>query len=344
MLFSSVQRKIFALLSLLNALPNVASSRIVTFKYVEDSATCGSGDAFDLRLENIHIDCGNANHGCTPGHSMLLYGEFEANDSFSSVADVEMGACLLGTHVCYPNIVETKVNLCQDLELWDLDGYQTCNKAGSYTFEASYMLPNRTWWGDFAFKGFAFNIYITLDNDLTCHAKFVTNTYYGNETWMAFAVGSLALALSGYYYVQRKRQQARAKVNLEVEEAKAGEYDDAGDVEMQPAAASPPPKKEMPQRKKKNKRSARKKAPPVEGYVSDVTMTDDESVTTTAYSRMLDFSPEGLDHADEIEQARQAHFERLRKIRKSRRAPSIVPLSPSQRLLGTESYNCSVAC
>ena len=48
---------------------------------------------------------------------------------------------------------------------------------------------------------------------------------------------------------------------------------------------------------------------------------DAEAVTSTSYKRMLDFSsPNGISHTNQMELVRQAHFERLRKTRDSRRA------------------------
>ena len=49
-------------------------ARVVAYQYQEGSASCKSlsGDWWDIDLGHVMIDCGNANHGCTAGHSMLI--------------------------------------------------------------------------------------------------------------------------------------------------------------------------------------------------------------------------------------------------------------------------------
>lgn len=118
---------------------------------------------------------------------------------------------------------------------------------------------------------------------------------------MLVAVSSVALVLGAYYYVQKKQKGNTGKINLIVEESKA-----ADDTVKGVAPATTAITTKVGAQKKKTRKA------------SEVS-TDDESVTSTAYLRMLDFSPEGLSHRDQMEQVREAHFDRLRKTRDSRR-------------------------
>jgi hypothetical protein len=246
-----------------------------------------------------------------PNQSTLLdEPSVEAYDTFSSVADVDIKACSsrLGELVCTTNFIATDMNVCADLELWDEEGYQKCNEVGYYSFEASYNLPNKTWWEDFAFEGLSFQIYVTLDKDLKCHGQFRTHIYYGNERWMLLvSVSSMALVFGSYYFVQKKRETNNGKRNLAVEETKAAAVK-GGD-------GTPPAEKAA---ITKNGDRGKTKA----NQLHDC--PDDESVTSTAYLQMLDFSPEGLSHRDKMEKVREAHFERLRQIRTWRQASGSV--------------------
>lgn len=73
----SIRENKLTLLVLLCLATLTSATRVVTFKYVDDSATCGdsASDYFDFDLLDFNVDCGNANHGCTPGHSIMIWGE-----------------------------------------------------------------------------------------------------------------------------------------------------------------------------------------------------------------------------------------------------------------------------
>lgn len=243
-------------------------------------------------------------------------------------------------------------------------GVEQCNQEGNYTLEASFTLPHHTWWADLAFEGMAFQMYVTLDGDLECHANFVTHVYYGTESWMTLAVGSLVLVMGFSWYAKKKCKtaccqgddsEALLKEIMEddynVTDAKFGDDGNitvasssvseppSADVEVElPVKASPPskakkplripglahavvrPMKKMMQRQKNStKKQLKKKKRNSDRYQTfdDDIDDDDNSVSTHAYKQMLDFTPNGLSHHDEMEKVRQAHFERLRKARAS---------------------------
>ena len=62
------------LLLLLACMSTTTQARVVTFQYQENTATCKSlsKESWDIELGNIYVDCGNANHGCTAGHSIMI--------------------------------------------------------------------------------------------------------------------------------------------------------------------------------------------------------------------------------------------------------------------------------
>jgi hypothetical protein len=61
--------KLVSLLVLLFLLlDTVEATRVVAFKYLEGTGYCSKSDVFNLHLGKFHLDCGNANHGCTPDH------------------------------------------------------------------------------------------------------------------------------------------------------------------------------------------------------------------------------------------------------------------------------------
>jgi hypothetical protein len=233
-----------------------------------------------------------------------------AADAFETVVDVDIKACEFGSLVCAPNFIEAEINFCYDLNVLDFDGYQVCNNAGNYTFEKSYILPgNHSWYEDFAFEGLKFNMVAIFEGDLTCQATFVARVYYTYEAWMSWAVGSLALVTGIFYYVRSKQQEQNTpKINMSAEEAKTA------DVNVQKTKVV----KTMPKGVKTT---------PMIHSIRSGAVDDDESVTTTAYKRWLDVSPGLLSHTDRMEQVREAHFERLRKTRDSRRSTDSVAQS-----------------
>ncbi|CAB9497519.1 expressed unknown protein [Seminavis robusta] len=319
---STILQRVTSLLLLLSSSIRTASAtRVLAFKWLEGSGTCynkfhNGNEKWDIEMNNFHVDCGNRNHGCTPGHSVMIYGDFYSNAAFESVVDVDIKACEFGSLICTPNFVETQMNVCYDLDLLDLYGNEVCNQVGNYTLQKSYTLPsNHSWWEDVAFEGLKFNIVVLIDNELECRGTFMTRVYYEYESWMGWTVGSFAVAAALFYYLRQTKQGLEyfnrnftclGKINLQVEEERAEE-------EARAAVASQTKKKII------------SKTTPVTVKSSTSTADDEESVTSTAYLRMLDFSPKGLAHTERMEQVRQAHFERLRKIRDSRRAASSSP-------------------
>jgi len=55
----------------------VAANKVVTFQYQPETATCRSltSEWWDIDLLDFQVDCGNANHGCTLGHSIMIDAE-----------------------------------------------------------------------------------------------------------------------------------------------------------------------------------------------------------------------------------------------------------------------------
>ena len=273
-----------------------------------------------------------------------------------------MKLCAAG--VCTPNILEDEINVCRELDLLDEYGVEQCNQEGNYTLEASFTLPqhyNSLWWADMvAFEGMSFQLYVTLDYDLECHAEFVTHVYYGTESWMTLAAGSLVLVLGVSWYAKKKCKtaccngddsEALLKEIMEDDENVAkGKFGDDGIVTVAASSASetpaerelelpatPPqkvkkplripglahavvvkPMKKMMQHHMNSKKQPKKKKRNNDRYQTFEGDADEvDSVSTHAYKQMLDFSPNGLSHRDEMEKVRQAHFERLRKARES---------------------------
>lgn len=231
------------------------------------------------------------------------------------MADVEIRACeFFG---CTGVMVDEEVHLCDDLNFEDAWGYDMCGPAALYTFEASYTLPNHTWWEDLAIHGFSFQIEVTFRDinggSLVCHGQFVTNVWYSTGTWVTMAVGSMMVASAiGYYYRQK---MPRGVIDLCAAE---NMVDDTTTTTTTTKATDLSSVEIMEQSRRRDKKNQTNQKQETDARLCD--LNDDESVTSTSYLRMLDFSPEGLHHSDRMEQVRQAHFERLRRTRESRRA------------------------
>ena len=240
-----------------------------------------------------------------------------ANQAFQTIADVDIKLCSAG--ICTPNIVEEELNVCRQLDLLDEDGYEMCNQPGNYTLEASFTLPSHTWWADLAFEGFSFNMFVTLDNDLECHAEFVTHVYYGTEAWMTLAVGSLVVVMGFSWWARKKCKVCcegdpdtlKEILDDDQNTTQAKFHDDGIVILSSPSEVS----QQMNATDVHGERAVKR----VENMNND-----DDSVTTHAYQQMLDFSPQGLSHVDQMEQVRQAHFERLRRTRNSRRVTKLL--------------------
>jgi hypothetical protein len=79
-----LQVKASVLVLLVLLLDRVAESdatRVVAYKFLEGTGYCSKSDTFNLQLGEFHIDCGNANHGCTPGHNIMIYGDCKSCQS-----------------------------------------------------------------------------------------------------------------------------------------------------------------------------------------------------------------------------------------------------------------------
>ena len=264
-----------------------------------------------------------------------------ASTYFNPIADVRVEACEFFGLMCTEVLYQEDYNLCTGLNLEDPYGYQACEREELYSFEVSYMLPNHTWWEDLAVNGFTFQAYVTLDSSLYCHATFETQVYYDTGAWVKMAVGSVMIAAAVAVYYKKKmprgvidlcaaEQQMKDDTDytVEVVETKKNSNSNSNSNSNKSMIISKNNSNKQQlledassiiQNNIKNSNNNNQQHPKVQ-YVQQEEYGDDESVTTTSYMRMLDFSPSGLSHADRMEQVRQAHFERLRMTRESRRA------------------------
>jgi len=271
-----------------------------------------------------------------PGHNIMMDGDFTANSQFQTIADLDVKLCIYNGLVCTPHLWESEINVCRQLDLEDEYGVDACNEPGNYTLEANFTLPHHEWWEDLAFDGFTFTMYLTLDKDLQCQGQFVTRVYYGQEKWMAVAVSSLLLTMGFSYYLSRRCCTAAEEVAEE--EIKADLLED-GIIILK---SSTEIERTMEDRRKERALHRardivggdaiimRKSSADIESTMEDKRkeravkracdiLGDDDSVTTTSYLPMLDFSSSAVRHADRMAQVRQAHFERLQVARESRR-------------------------
>lgn len=264
--------------------------------------------------------------------SYLIRITVTANRRFETIADIDIKLCSAG--ICTKNIYEDDLNLCRELDLLDTEGYQQCNQPGNYTAEASFTLPSQqtyAWWTNILVSGVVFSLYVTLDNDLECHAQFVTHVFTGTETWMTVAVGSLVVlgVFAGYMKTKCKTVECCSGNNKnqikDVLDDDNNTYPvrssrslfDRGDDDDASILRSQPPKRPV--------------ARAVSGGEISLPQTvndpaDDESVTTHAYLEMLDFSRpprrgRSRHAAEEVERIPQLLiFERLRQTRRYRQS------------------------
>lgn len=234
-------------------------------------------------------------------HSLVFFVDKQVNAStyFNPIADVTIKACGLWGTWCTDALVDAEINLCTDLNFEDPYGDQACEREELYSFESSYMLPNRTWWHDLALHGTTFRMYVTLDDDLTCYGQFETHVYYDTGTWVTVAVGSMIVTAAIAYHYRKK--MPKAVVDLCAAEQMVDDTD-AYEIEIS-SGDDKAGKAAVPKR------------------LQDLA-EDSESVTSTSYLRMVDYPPEGLKHNDRMEQVRMAHLERIRLARQSQKTPA----------------------